>query len=68
MFYYMYIMLCESRFNHNLDNMSFSECKNSKIENYRPASILSCFSKVYERCLEQFKQIVEFFLLDFVLA
>ena len=68
MFYYMHIMSCESRFNPNLDNIRFSECKNSKIENYRPASILSCFSKVYERCLEQFKQIVEFFLLDFVVA
>ena len=62
---------------HHLDNNSFPEGakiatvrpfykkKNDrgKIENYRPVSILNCFSNIYERFLnEQFKSFVETFL------
>ena len=71
--------------NHDLDNSSFSEdatvnwiatvlpvhkkSDSDKIENYRPVSILNCFSKVYKRFLhEQFKPFVEIFLSGFVEA
>ena len=68
--------------NHDIDNNSFSEgakiatvCpiyKKSdieKIDNYTPASILNCFSEVYERFLhEQFKPFVETFPSGFVAA
>ena len=68
--------------NHDIDNSSFSEdvkiatvrpiCKNSgrdKIENYRPVSILNCFSRVHERYIhEQFKPFLETFLSGFVAA
>ena len=68
--------------NHDLDNNSFSEgakiatvrpiykkSDRNKIENYRPVSILNCFSKVYERFFhEQFKPFVETFLSGFVAA
>ena len=64
------------------DNNSFSErakiaavgpiykkSDRDKIENYRPASILNCFSKVNERFLhEKFKLFVELFLSGFVAA
>ena len=37
-----------------------------KIENYRPVSILNCFSKVYERYLhDQFKPFVDTFFIRF---
>ena len=67
--------------NHDLDNNSFSEdakiatvrsiykeSDRDKIENYNLASILNCFSKVYERFLheQQFKPFVETFLSGFV--
>ena len=68
--------------NHDLDNNSFSEgakiatvrpiykkSDRDKIENYRPVSILNCFSKVYERFLhKQFKPFMEIFLSGFVAA
>ena len=68
--------------NHDLDNNSFSggakiatvrpiykKSDRDKIENYRPASILNCFSKAYKRFLhEQFKPFVETFLSGFVAA
>ena len=63
--------------NNDLSNNSFSnEAKvatvqsiyknksRDKIENYRPVSILSCFSKVYEKfLLEKFKPFINTFLL-----
>ena len=52
--------------NHDLDENSFSEgakiatvcpiCKKNdrdKVENYRPVSILNCFSKMYNRFLQE---------------
>ena len=51
--------------NHDLDKNSFSEgakiatcpiCKKydrDKVENYRPVSILNCFSKTYNRFLHE---------------
>ena len=68
--------------NHYLDNNSFSEgaktatvrpvyrkSDRDKIKNYRPASILNCFSKVYEKFLQkQFKQFAETFLSGFAAA
>ena len=40
-----------------------------KIENYRPASILSCFSKIYEKfLLEKFKPFINTFLSKFIAA
>ena len=68
--------------NYDLDNNSFSEgakiatvrpiyrkSDRDKIKNYRPASILNCFSKVYEKFLqEQFKQFAETFLSGFTAA
>ena len=68
--------------NHDLVNNSFSEgakiatvrpiykkSDGDKIENYRPVSILNCFSKVYERFLhKQFKPFMEIFLTGFVVA
>ena len=68
--------------NNDLSNNSFSnEAKvatvrpiykkksHNKIENYRPVSILSCFSKVYEKfLLEKFKPIINTFLSKFIVA
>ena len=68
--------------NNDLSNNSFSnEAKvatvrpiykkksRDKIENYRPVSILSCFSKVYEKfLLEKFKPIINTFLSKFIAA
>ena len=68
--------------NHDIDNNSFYEgakiatvCSiykksdRDKTENYRPVSILNCFSKGYEGFLhEQFKPFVENFLPGFVAA
>ena len=52
--------------NYDVDNNSFSEgakiatvrpvykkCDRDKIENYKPVSILNCFSKVYETFLHE---------------
>ena len=40
-----------------------------KIENYRPVSILNCFSKVYEEfLLEKFKPFINTFLSKFIVA
>ena len=40
-----------------------------KIQNYRPVSILSCFSKVYEKFfLEKFKPFINAFLSKFIAA
>ena len=66
--------------NNDLSNNSFSnEAKvatvrpiykkksRDKIENYRPVSILSCFSKVYEKfLLEKFKPFINTFLSKFI--
>ena len=47
----------------------YKKSDRDKIENYRPASILNCFSKVNERFLhEKFKLFVELFLSGFVAA
>ena len=68
--------------NNDLSNNSFSnEAKvatvrpiykkksRDKIENYRPVSILSCFSKVYEKfLLEKFKPFINTFLSKFIAA
>ena len=68
--------------NNDLSNNSFSnEAKvatvrpiykkksHNKIENYRPVSILSCFSKVYEKfLLEKFKPFINTFLSKFIAA
>ena len=68
--------------NHDTDNNSFSEgakiatvrpiykkSDRDKIENYRPVSVLNCFSKVYKRYLhKQFKPFVENFHSGFVTA
>ena len=68
--------------NNDLSNNSFSnEAKvatarpiykkksRNKIENYRPVSILSCFSKIYEKCLlEKFKLFINTFLSKFIAA
>ena len=68
--------------NNDLSKMSFSNeakvaavqpiyKKNSrkKIKNYRPVSILSCFSKVYEKLLfEKFKPFINTFLSKFIAA
>ena len=68
--------------NNDLSNNSFSnEAKvatvrpiykkksHNKIENYRPVSILSCFSKVYEKfLLEKFKPFINTFLPKFIAA
>ena len=68
--------------NNGLSNNSFSnEAKvatvrpiykkksHNKIENYRPVSILSCFSKVYEKfLLEKFKPFINTFLSKFIAA
>ena len=68
--------------NNDLSNDSFSnEAKvatvrpiyktksHNKIENYRPVSILSCFSKVYEKfLLEKFKPFINTFLSKFIAA
>ena len=40
-----------------------------KVENYRPVSILNCFSKIYEKYIhEQFKPFMEGFLSQFISA
>ena len=70
--------------NNDLSNNSFSnEAKvatvrpiykkksRDKIENYRPVSILSCFSKIYENekfLLEKFKPFINTFLSKFIAA
>ena len=68
--------------NHDKNNNRFSEgakiatvrpiykkSDRDKIENYRPVSIVNCFSKLYERFLhEQFKPCVETFFSSFVPA
>ena len=68
--------------NNDLNNNSFSnEAKvatvrpiykkesRDKIENYRPVSILSCFSKIYEKfLLEKFKLFIYTFLPKFIAA
>ena len=68
--------------NNDLSNNSFSnEAKvatvrpiykkksRDKIENYRPVSILSCFSKVYEKfLLEKFKPFLNKFLSKLIAA
>ena len=68
--------------NNDLSNNSFSnEAKvatvrpiykkksRGKIEHYRPVSILSCFSKVYEKfLLEKFKPFINTFLSKFIAA
>ena len=68
--------------NNDLSNNSFSnEAKvatvrpiykkksHNKIENYRPVSILSCFSKVYEKfLLEKFKPFINTLLSKFIAA
>ena len=68
--------------NNDLSNNSFSnEAKvatvrpiykkksRDKIENYRPVSILSCFSKIYEKfLLEKFKPFINTFLPKFIAA
>ena len=68
--------------NNDLSNNSFSnEAKvatvrpiykkksRDKIENYRPVSILSCFSKVYEKfLLEKFKPFINAFLSKLIAA
>ena len=68
--------------NNDLSNNSFSnEAKaatvrpiykkksRDKIGNYRPASILSCFSKVYEKFpLEKFKPFINTLLSKFIAA
>ena len=68
--------------NHGIDNNNFSEVakiptvrliykksNRDKIENYRPVSILNCFSKVYKRFPhEQFEPFVETFVSGFFAA
>ena len=62
--------------NHDLGNKSFSEGAQMAIVRpiykkggYRPACILNCFSKLYERLLhEQIKPFAEAFLLEFAVA
>ena len=68
--------------NNDLSNNSFSNEVNvatvrpiykkksrDKIENYRPASILSCFSKIYEKfLLEKLKPFINTFLSKFIAA
>ena len=68
--------------NNDLSNNSFSNAAKAatvwwiykknfrdKIENYRPVSILSCFSKVYKKfLLEKFKPFINTFLSKFIAA
>ena len=68
--------------NNDLSNNSFSnkakvatvrpiykKKSRNKIQNYRPVSILSCFSKVYEKYLfEKFKPFINAFLSKFIAA
>ena len=47
----------------------FKENEREKIENYRPVSILNCFSKVYEKSLlEKFKSFINSFLSEYKAA
>ena len=48
---------------------NYKKKSHDKIENYRPVSILSCFSKVYEKfLLEKFKPFINTFLSKFIAA
>ena len=47
----------------------FKKNEREKIENYRPVSILNCFSKVYEKfLLEKFKPFINSFLSEYMAA
>ena len=47
----------------------FKKNEREKIENYRPVSILNCFSKVYERFLpEKFKPFINSYLSEYMAA
>ena len=47
----------------------FKKNEREKVENYRPVSILKCFSKIYEKyVLEQFKPFLNDFLSEYMAA
>ena len=47
----------------------FKKNGREKIENYRPVSILNCFSKVYEKfLLEKFRPFINTFLSEYMAA
>ena len=47
----------------------FKKKKHDKIEDYRPVSILNCFSKIYEKFIQEaFKRFIDTFLLECMAA